>query len=316
MNNDLVSIIVPIYNAAEYLQDLLDSVKKQIFDNYELILVNDGSTDNSEKICIDNTKTNHKIKYFKKENTGVSDTRNYGIEKSTGKYICFIDADDILDKNYLNDLVYSIDKYDLSCCEYRKFSIQIDNMATIPLVSKEYIGKEIYQILYDQYGGYLWNKLFVRDIIVNYNLKFNKEISMCEDMLFVFEYLKHANSVICINRQNYNYRIVDSSASKNLNNMKWFSLFKTLDKIISERKLYTEKLYNTIMYSYIFYLYEARYRLKCNKKNENYTIYKKNINNRIKSLKKYEYSLSFKQSIKLFIYRYFNTIAFKIKKGR
>lgn len=320
MENNLVSIIVPIYNAQNYLEELLHSINSQVFDNYELILINDGSTDDSEKICKKNLENNCKIKYFKKKNTGVSDTRNYGIKKATGKYICFVDADDILNENYLKDLIeaITIKKCGLSCCEYKEFSEQIidEENSTCPIEYKEYDQSDKYKLIYSKYRGYLWNKMFIRNIIINNNIKFDKDISMSEDMLFIFEYLKYIDKVICINKENYNYRIIGNSASKNINNMKWFSIFDVLDKIICDKKFYNQEMFNKVMYSYIFYLYEAKYRLKYNRKNNNYDVYKENIDNRINKLKEYKYNLSFKEKSKIFIYKYFNTIAFNIKKRR
>ena len=320
MKNNLVSIIVPIYNAEKYLQELLNSINSQTFANYEVILINDGSTDDSEKICRKNSETNSKIRYFQKKNTGVSDTRNYGIKKATGKYICFVDADDVLNKDYLKDLVdaISLKDYGLSCCEYKEFSEKIFNEedCSISIEEHEYAGEDRYQLIYSKYRGYLWNKMFIRDIITKNNIKFDKDIFMSEDMLFIFEYLKYIDKVICINKKNYNYRIINNSASKNVNNMKWFSIFKMLDKIIYDKKFYSQDMFNKVMYSYLYYLYEAKYRLKHNKENNNYFMYKDDIKNRIKKVKEYKYNLSFKEKIKIFIYKYFNTITFDMKKGR
>lgn len=318
MDNILISIIVPIYNAGKYLQELLDSISYQTVDNYELILINDGSKDDSEKICLEYQKINSRVKYFKKRNTGVSDTRNYGIDKAVGKYVCFVDADDILNENYLRDLFEAISsgKYGLSCCCYKEFKGQVvnENDCSSLIKNKEYIGNERYQLIYSKYRGYLWNKMFIRDIINNNNIKFDKNIVMSEDMLFIFEYLKYIDGVICINNENYNYRIISSSASKNINNMKWFSIFNTLDRFIADKSFYNQEMFNKVVYSYLFYLYEGKYRLKHNKDNPDYLMYKKDIDNRLNKLKKYKYKLSIKEKIKIFIYKNFNTFAFNIKK--
>lgn len=320
MCKNLISVIVPIYNAQEYLQELLDSINSQVFDNYELILINDGSSDDTEKICKKNLERNSKIRYYKKKNTGVSDTRNYGIEKATGKYVCFVDADDVLSENYLNDLVDAISSkdYGLSCCEYKEFSEKIFNEedCSISIEKHEYVGEDRYQLIYSKYRGYLWNKMFIRDVIIDNNIKFDKNIFMCEDMLFIFEYLKCIDKVICVNKKNYNYRIVDNSASKNIKNMKWFSIFNMLDKLIHDKTIYNQVMFNKVMYSYLVYLYEAKYRLKYNKENVDYLLYKNDIDDRLSKLKEYNYNLSFKEKIKIFIYKYFNKIAFDMKKGR
>lgn len=314
----LISIIIPIYNADKYLQVLLNSILMQTFSNYEVLLINDGSTDNSEEICLDGMKKNDKIKYFKKENTGVSATRNFGIEHAIGKYICFVDADDVLTNHYLSDLITTIEENDsdMSCCNYIKFNSEIVEYDNDDSKLKIYTGINKYDLIYDRYGGYLWNKLFAKNIIINNNIKFNSEIGMCEDMLFIFEYLKYTNKISCINNINYNYRIIENSASKDIHNLKWFSIFKTLDKIIESNNLYSSKTFNNVMYSYMYYLYEAKYRLKYNKGNKEYTRLKENIKNRFKNIKKQNICFTHKQILKLSIYKYFNTIAFKMKKRK
>ena len=93
----LISVIIPIYNTQKYLKKCIDSVESQSYNNIEIILVNDGSTDSSEKIIQPYLQKYENIKYYKKENGGLSDARNYGIQKATGDYICFLDSE-----NYKN----------------------------------------------------------------------------------------------------------------------------------------------------------------------------------------------------------------------
>lgn len=94
MENQLISVILPIYNVENYLRQCLDSIIEQTFHNLEILLVNDGSTDGSGKICQEYLKKDSRIRYFEKENGGLSDARNYGIERAQGEYITFIDSDD------------------------------------------------------------------------------------------------------------------------------------------------------------------------------------------------------------------------------
>ena len=109
------SIIVPVYNVEEYILKCLESINKQSYDNYEVIIVNDGSPDNSEKIIKKYIKNNKKFKYYKKDNGGLSDARNYGIQFTTGDYLLFVDSDDYIDEKLLqkiNDIVIK-NQYDL-----------------------------------------------------------------------------------------------------------------------------------------------------------------------------------------------------------
>ncbi len=317
MNNSLISIIVPIYNSELYLSKMLDSINMQTYDNYEVILINDGSTDNSKNICINYAENNCRIIYIEKENTGVSDTRNLGISKAKGNYICFVDSDDVLNKDYLTDL-YSIinDKQsELVCCRYNKFfnEVTLKEDENILEISKKYMDNNKYNMIFEEYGGYLFNKIFIKDIIVRNNIKFSNEIYMCEDMIFILEYLKYVDKVECINKNNYNYRINFQSASKNIHNKNWFSIFKALDEMIKFGSNVSKETFNKIIYTYIFKLYEGKYRLKFNKSDESYNQYRLDLNNRISSLKEKNFELDLQQKIKIFVYKYFNLLAFTIK---
>ena len=108
--NPLVSIIVPCYNQAQYLPDSLQSVLDQEYTNWECIIVNDGSPDNTEKVAKEWVEKDNRFQYFHKENSGVSDTRNFGIENSTGKYILPLDGDDKISKEYLREAVEIMEK--------------------------------------------------------------------------------------------------------------------------------------------------------------------------------------------------------------
>ena len=105
-----ISVIVPIYNVEKWLSKCINSILAQNFKDFELILINDGSTDNSEKICYKFLDHDNRVKYFYKKNGGLSSARNLGIKKATGKYIVFIDSDDYVDKNYLQYLYESVSK--------------------------------------------------------------------------------------------------------------------------------------------------------------------------------------------------------------
>ena len=108
-----VSIIVPIFNAETKLRRCINSILSQTFSDFELILVNDGSTDSSDVICKESCKKDKRIRYYRKENTGASDTRNYGIKRASGEYIAFSDADDWVEPNWLSSMVENILDTDL-----------------------------------------------------------------------------------------------------------------------------------------------------------------------------------------------------------
>lgn len=115
-----VSVIVPVYNVEKYLAKCLDTVCNQTFSDYEVVIINDGSPDNSEKIINDYIKKYNNIKYYKKKNGGLSDARNYGISKSNGKYLMFIDSDDYVSNDMVEKLYNKIEeeKADMALCNY------------------------------------------------------------------------------------------------------------------------------------------------------------------------------------------------------
>ncbi|MDH2206343.1 glycosyltransferase family 2 protein [Empedobacter sp. GD03644] len=106
--NDLISIIILIYKVEAYLRNCLESIRNQTYTNFEVLLINDGSPDNSEQICLEFEQKDTRFNYFYKENGGVSSARNLGLEKAVGKWVVFVDSDDTVEKNYLNDFVLNI----------------------------------------------------------------------------------------------------------------------------------------------------------------------------------------------------------------
>ena len=115
---ELISIIVPIYKVEKYIAKCIESLIEQTYSTYEIILVNDGSTDNSLEICNSFKKRDKRIKVYTKENGGLSDARNYGLKKAVGSYICFIDSDDWVDNDFI-EVLYNLlkkNKCDISIC--------------------------------------------------------------------------------------------------------------------------------------------------------------------------------------------------------
>ena len=311
MNNNLISIIVPIYNSEKYLNDLFKSIDNQNFKDYELLLINDGSIDNSEKICKEYIKTNKRAKYFYKKNSGVSDTRNFGISKAVGEYLCFVDSDDVIDSNFLSSMynLISQPKIDLGVCKIYKFQENINPQNGNNVMKNIYKNK--YDIIFSEYGGYLCNKIFKRDIIVNNNILLNVNIYMCEDMLFLCEYLKHSKQIAYIDNYYYYYRIFNTSSGKDLRNIKWFTVLKTFD-ILRKYNINVDK-YN---YCYHIYLLEAKFRLNYIKNFNEYEQIKKDVDTKYKKFMSEKNCYNIKQKIKIFLYTKFNKLSFKIRRRK
>lgn len=213
MENPLVSVIIPIYNVEEYLLDCLSSVFAQTYPNFEVILIDDGSTDNSAKIAEEYINDKKHFRLIKKENGGVSSARNCGISEANGKWITFIDSDDFVEPEYLSCMVEGLQKHPADVC-MSGFKRYIDGK----IVSKPISSFEVYygsrsNILHQMSVISSCGKLFLRDIIFNHNIHFDIETTGSEDRAFNFCYLCHVQKCLILPDQNYIYRKRPGSAS-------------------------------------------------------------------------------------------------------
>lgn len=209
MNNPLVSIIIPVYNVEEFLARCLDSILVQTYANIEVLLVDDGSTDNSSEICDKFTAVDSRIIVFHKKNGGVSTARNLGIGHAKGDYICFVDSDDTVEPDMIQYMLQNALAYDtdISCCLLDVVEVN----GNIRYLTKANWGLckntdiiALYftdQFIKDQmYGPY--NKLFKSTIVKN---KTFKPYKLGEDILFVFEVLLCSNNIYIGNKVGYHY---------------------------------------------------------------------------------------------------------------
>ncbi len=204
-----ISIIVPIYNSEKYLEECIESIVNQSYKNLEIILVDDGSTDNSFDICLNYTNTDNRVKYYKKENTGVSSTRNFGINVSTGSFIMFVDSDDILKKNCVESLANIIDDADMASCGISLFfpdrAVDCCNPKDIKISLTDI--NELYLDLEDNYFfNAVYAKLYRASIIKRKDIKYDERYSIYEDRDFVFRYLKYCSKISFLQEAMYSYR--------------------------------------------------------------------------------------------------------------
>ncbi|MCI8510018.1 MAG: glycosyltransferase family 2 protein [Lachnospiraceae bacterium] len=194
-----ISIIIPVYNEAEKIEKTLIDVFNQTYNNIEVIIINDGSTDNTAEIC--KTIENDNFIYFEINNGGPANARNVGIEHASGKYICFLDADDEVEKNHIQLLYEHLRNNQVQLAVSRATCGHNDENIYV-----EEWENAAYRILKnDDYGGFLWNKLFCTEIIRENNLSLNTDFWMCEDLVFVLEYLRSCKIVAFINSCTYHY---------------------------------------------------------------------------------------------------------------
>lgn len=231
-----ISIIVPIYNAEKYLNKCIESLINQTKKELEFILVNDGSTDNSEEII--KSYKDKRIKYFKNENQGIGKTRNFGIEKATGKYIMFVDSDDYIDKNMAKlmfDKAFS-NSLDMVVCDYYKV-INNENIEEKLPSFKQTTLKNSPNLLCD-INLSPWNKIYKTSLIKDNNIKFVENLKY-EDAPFVIEALDKANKVGKVNKC-LNYYVIHGNSETTVRDKRVFDILKIIDKI---RKYFKDKDY-------------------------------------------------------------------------
>lgn len=210
-----VSIIIPVFNTEKKLVDCLESVKNQSYKNFEVILIDDGSSDSSREICDNYSKKDNRFRVKHCKNSGVSIARNIGIDISKGDYIIFVDSDDKVKSNMLEDMVYNLEQYNsdvvisgLTFVDGENIIKEINpNMkGTIGLDIWEYISKDNTGLF-----GYVPNKLYKSDIIKNHDIRFDENKKIQEDLDFALSAYSYCNSFYLINESYYlyNYEVRD-----------------------------------------------------------------------------------------------------------
>ena len=196
-----ISIIVPVYNVEKYLRRCVDSILAQTFTDFELILVDDGSKDNSGAVCAEYAEKNSRVIVIHKENGGVSSARNAGLERANGTYIMFCDSDDFVTQSWTQKLyqLISKDEVDLAVCRYRKVSSGDMSHSYEPIMPPSCTIMQRCQCFDIWRMGIMqsvWNKIFKRSIICENHIRFDQSLSHAEDTLFVFEYLQKMHGKI------------------------------------------------------------------------------------------------------------------------
>lgn len=206
-----ISIIIPIYNAQANLHRCIDSVLKQDFEDFELILMDDGSKDSSGSICDEYAEKDSRVRVIHKENSGVSDTRNQAISLAKGEYLQFLDSDDWITPDATGLLVRTATEHDCDMVIsdfYRVVGERLSHKGDIQedgLLTREEFAVYMMEKPADFYYGVLWNKLYRKDIIEKYGLCMDKDISWCEDFIFNMEYIRHVRNVYALRVPIYYY---------------------------------------------------------------------------------------------------------------
>lgn len=243
MKKPLVTIIIPVYNTKEYVAACLESVMAQTYEEIEILIINDGSTDGSGELLQQYAKKDDRIRiFYQEENKGVSRARNLALAHACGEWICFVDSDDRLAPNAVEILAETMEipHTDLAVCGYH---IQYPDVLWKQCFPEARWGKEeaFSGILAaDGICGYLWNKCFKREIIEREGVRFDESIRVWEDVLFVMEYVSHCEGIQIRPECLYEYWIRDNSAASYL----WYdsrlltqiTAMEQIENILGDRK--------------------------------------------------------------------------------
>ena len=259
--DSLISIVIPIYNAEKYLEECLNSIKNQTYKNIEVIMVNDGSKDDSETICKRFSEDDARFRYFTKVNGGVSSARNLGLDNVKGDYITFIDADDWIAEKHLELLINSIKKTnsDIGVSSYKEFNnkdtyyIRVYTKQEKNLLNFEKMNRDEFLTLFPKLmsTNVCFNnavsKLFRKDLVKN--LRFDTSIKYGEDLDFYFRLYMNVDSISYVNELTYVYRIHGDSTTSNFNQEhaeQELTIFKQMYEKIQEIGLPTIHYFNKL----------------------------------------------------------------------
>lgn len=208
------SIIVPIYNSEKYIGRCIESVQKQTEQDWELLLINDGSSDNSESICISFQSQDTRIKYFYQKNSGVSTARNNGLQRAQGEWITFIDSDDWIEDNHLESFNKQIELNVDLCINSFIADLSYGSRNFNYIDCKSFNKADSIKLFFTAlkaHSQFLWIKAFKHSIIKDYNIFFNEQINLGEDNIFILDYISHINSLSSSSIATYHYDQIEEN---------------------------------------------------------------------------------------------------------
>lgn len=306
-----VSFVVPVYNVEKYLENCINSILNQTYKNIELILVNDGSPDNSQKIIDKYKKKDNRIISIIKDNGGVSSARNEGLKNVTGEYIIFVDSDDFIDSNYVScfldlivnndaDLVISYNYYD-----EKNLLPQSNN--NIEIINKN---DATYDLYMGKTGVAVWNKIYKKDIIDKYNIKFNTDFWFAEGMTFNIEYFQKCQKIVKCNKKLYHQTPNPESAVRKFNINSWYCGMKAMKYQLKYLDPSDDLIQNAWGFHYYHYYYSILSGIYTNNLKKDF---KKDIKNCKKNIKKiipfcFKLKFPFKSIIKWTLISFFPDI--------
>lgn len=285
MQNKLISIVIPMYNAQNYIVKLLECLRNQTYKNLEIVIINDGSTDNSLQLVNECIKKDNRIKVISIPNGGVSNARNLGIENTTGEYITFLDADDYIEYDMYEKIMQKIndENVDIIRSNFVKEDTNGNLMSTgeiLDLSNKvldnSLIKEKLLPYIFDNLIPTYTPLIFAKSELIKNKLKFRTDIHMMEDLIFCLELFFSVSKIYFYDFKCYHYVYNMSSSSKTRKNL--MRNFNDTIKVVSilEEFLNKQEIDN-ILFSKIYHIYSTmivKYILRTFQKNDEYTISK------------------------------------------
>lgn len=264
------SIVVPVYNAENFIDECVNSLLNQDYDDYEVVLVNDGSKDNSLEKCLRFQKQNKKVKVVDKKNGGVGSARNAGIDNAKGEYIIFVDSDDALKENTLSLYEKSLlsNNSDVTISSYVHVKVESNKEITIKNQSNwngdfSTFMDEKFEYLFDNWLIHCpWNKVYKSDIIKKNNIRFSEEYSIYEDIGFVLDYLYYCKTVSLLTDVLYIYNVKEQGSLVTRFNENAYTAYLDcwirLKRIISKNKSKYKFFICNMVFAYLKSLYKNK----------------------------------------------------------
>ncbi|UNM89968.1 glycosyltransferase family 2 protein [Vagococcus sp. CY52-2] len=258
VDGTVVSIVIPMYNCEKTIENTIQSILYQSESNCEIILVNDGSTDSTfEKALELKNKNENTIKLVSKKNGGVSSARNLGISLSKGKYICFLDSDDIYKKNFLKEMLLKAEKDDsdcvICCIEYTDINFNMEYGEDEIFVGDNIIAKNVPKLIEKKIFNSMVNKLYKKSIIDENNILVDEELQIGEDFDFNLKYVEKCQKVSVINKFLYVYQVEHSKLTNNYRENEYQVRKKNIVSLEKYYKKYDVKKDLNFQYIKIFY---------------------------------------------------------------
>lgn len=265
IEKDLISIIIPVYNAENYIARCLDTVINQTYKNLQIIIINDGSTDKSGDICREYAQKDNRIEYYYQANAGQAVARNKALDQMTGDYVAFVDADDYVSYDFVEMLYSELKKNSaqIAICDYLRTNRLDEKITICNTLNKINVitGKELLYWFVDQdpvMTDVLWNKLFCGDLFQDIRFPEGK---IYEDFLVCDKLLMETSRVVYIEKKMYFYFINPKSTTKKSWSLKSMDILEQLEKRaefysdLKEIKLYDRTIFDIEVYLLAFYYY-------------------------------------------------------------